>query len=295
MITDLSILSSSGLPALTAAATLALFEIAERVVSPEAKEALTAQIKEFTPERALALPRGAIELFSRVFGDRQFSWKCVRRSILFSIVANVMLCALIVLSNPSSLLWKATGDDISIVARAAVVWLLFIPLIDFLNLYKTRSVLFALARRPVSVSLLISILLGDFLIGLMVFHWLFRIDFIFTEDFTMDPWIVGYLIQHPSGLWDTFGINIGLIARHLSFRDFDSGMFYASMLPSIWLWLYVSSMFLTRGLIRIGGTIALVRWVLNIEKAPLRSLGVVAAILVFVFVLVLSLIELAIA
>ena len=46
-----------------------------------------------------------------------------------------------------------------------------------------------------------------------------------------------------------------------------------------------------RGVIRSGKAISFVRWALDVEKAPIRSLGAIAASLVFVIVFLFSLIR----
>jgi hypothetical protein len=53
------------------------------------------------------------------------------------------------------------------------------------------------------------------------------------------------------------------------------------MLPSIWLWIFVVAMFITRMLVRSQPVVRSLLWLLNIDEKPFRSAGAVAAALVF--------------
>ena len=58
--------------------------------------------------------------------------------------------------------------------------------------------------------------------------------------------------------------------------------FWAGFAPSIWLWLYVVALFATRALLRSEKLVNRLRWFLDVEKNPFRSIGAVAATLAFV-------------
>ena len=53
--------------------------------------------------------------------------------------------------------------------------------------------------------------------------------------------------------------------------------FWAGLAPSIWMWLYVLALFVTRTLLRSEKLVNWLRWALDIEKNPFRSIGAVAA------------------
>lgn len=59
-------------------------------------------------------------------------------------------------------------------------------------------------------------------------------------------------------------------------------MFWAGFALSIWMWLYVAALFVTRALLRSEKLVNWLRWALDIEKAPFRSIGAVAATLAFI-------------
>jgi hypothetical protein len=59
-------------------------------------------------------------------------------------------------------------------------------------------------------------------------------------------------------------------------------LFWAGFAPSIWMWLYVLALFVTRTLLRSERLVNWLRWFLDVEKNPFRSIGAVAATLAFI-------------
>ena len=68
-------------------------------------------------------------------------------------------------------------------------------------------------------------------------------------------------------------------------------LFWAGFVPSIWMWLYVLALFVTRGLLRSEKLVNWLRWFLDIEKNPFRSIGAVAAALAFIASVVIILVS----
>jgi hypothetical protein len=58
--------------------------------------------------------------------------------------------------------------------------------------------------------------------------------------------------------------------------------FWAGFAPSLWMWLYILALFVTRALLRSERILNWLRWFLDIEKNPFRSIGAVAAALAFI-------------
>jgi hypothetical protein len=58
--------------------------------------------------------------------------------------------------------------------------------------------------------------------------------------------------------------------------------FWAGFAPSIWMWLYVLALVVTRAVLRSEKLVNWLRWGLDVEKAPFRSIGAVAAALAFI-------------
>jgi hypothetical protein len=61
--------------------------------------------------------------------------------------------------------------------------------------------------------------------------------------------------------------------------DFTYILFWAGFAPSIWMWLYVLALFVTRALLRSEKLVKGLRWFFDVEKNPFRSIGAVAAAL----------------
>src|SRR5262249_8309889 len=59
-------------------------------------------------------------------------------------------------------------------------------------------------------------------------------------------------------------------------------LFWAGFVPSIWMWLEVAALFVTRALLRSEKLVNWLRWALDVEKSPFRSIGAVAATLAFI-------------
>jgi hypothetical protein len=68
-------------------------------------------------------------------------------------------------------------------------------------------------------------------------------------------------------------------------------IFWSGFVPSIWMWLYVLALFVTRGLLRSEKLVGWLRWALDVEKAPFRSIGAVAATLAFIASVVIILVS----
>src|SRR5262249_19132225 len=67
---------------------------------------------------------------------------------------------------------------------------------------------------------------------------------------------------------------------------FSSGLllilFWSGFAPSIWMWLYILALLVTRALLRSEKLVNWLRWALDVEKNPFRSIGAVAATLAFI-------------
>ena len=59
-------------------------------------------------------------------------------------------------------------------------------------------------------------------------------------------------------------------------------LFWSGFALSIWMWLYVLALFVTRVFLRSERLVNWLRWFLDIEKNPFRSIGAVAAVLAFI-------------
>jgi hypothetical protein len=163
-----------------------------------------------------------------------------------------------------------------------LIWVPWSILIDYVSLFKTRVILEILTRmNQRNTMVVVAIIIIDYIVYKLIFAFgmaflilcrveresgigtwvsvLFTWDFVqIVEDYILARPLVEYKIALPTIL------------------------FWAGFAPSVWMWLYFLALFVTRALLRSERLINSLRWALDIEKAPFRSIGAVAATLAFI-------------
>lgn len=256
--------------------TLGLFELIEKMSSTQARADFTRYLKSTDlTEIVVHLPDDTRPLFDRVFGARHFSWRCIKASVLFSLAVVAGLFGILALNDPKEFValvrssWEhglSPGDQTGLAMIGAwVIWSL-VP--DYFNLLKTRKVLAIIAARRIDrMSVLICILLADFIVGVAIFIITFPPVAIFG----------GWILRGT----DTLGIALDhYLERLMLFNVFLEPFFWASMVPSIWLWLYVAATLIVRLAVRAAPAFRFSMYLLDIDQHPIRSVGIVAAMLV---------------
>jgi len=292
----IQLFSTGSVPAIVAGTVLGLFELGERFASQRAKDALSKWLLTFDVQKAKALPEGTQELFERIFGERHFSLKCFVRSAAFSVGAMVFLSLLICLIYPNLVFDMWMNDDFWDrpewgPPRVLILWLPWSILIDYVSLFKTRLILGVLARiRRTNKTVALAILGIDYIIYKLLFSvgWKVVLE--------MSAMIFEPTIIDPSFLQEFINDIINNL-RHSFFipLDIDQGLtfilFWAGFAPSLWMWLYVLALFVTRALLRSEKLVTWLRWALDVEKTPFRSIGAVAAALAFIASVVIILVS----
>jgi hypothetical protein len=163
-----------------------------------------------------------------------------------------------------------------------VLWLPWSIFIDYISLFKTRFILRVLTHmRRKSATISLAIVVIDYVLYRLIFALgvvvvLLALGFIdgrFTFHnvntlmWSIAPLVTSYIsmqgpVPHVIELWLIF--------------------FWAGLAPSIWMWLYVAALFVTRFLLRSEKIVTWLRWALDVEKNPFRSIGGVAAALAFI-------------
>jgi hypothetical protein len=161
------------------------------------------------------------------------------------------------------------------------LWLPWSILIDYISLLKTRVILRVLARTQLQ-SLAIALLAVD----MLVYALLFTIGLVSIGQ------IGAYFYRPPTsswfnrfdidGLWQITKFLPLVFPTHIS----PPGavyftLFWAGFVPSIWMWLYVLALVVTRALLRSEKLINFFRYV-PVETNPFRSIGAVAATLALI-------------
>jgi hypothetical protein len=56
-------------------------------------------------------------------------------------------------------------------------------------------------------------------------------------------------------------------------------LFYASLVPTLWIWVFFFSVLISRMLIRVTPVLEFARYALDIDQHPMRSVGFIAALI----------------
>jgi hypothetical protein len=286
LFTDIIQLFGTGsVPAIVAGSVLGVFELGERLASQRAKDALSKWLLSFDIQKARALPEGTQELFERIFGKRHFSLKCFFRSAVFSIGATVFVTIIGLLIFPGSINSLLPFINFESLWLEPVLWIPWAIMIDYLSLFKTRAVLRLLTLTLTMVA--IGILIMDFL----VYKILFRIGLALNLA-EMSLFSTPHLPCPDEPYLDCIKVVVGMAFQTTEEfawlplfpapRGFNGILFWAGFAPSIWMWLYVAALLVTRALLRSEKLVNWLRWFLDVEKAPFRSIGAVAAVLAFI-------------
>jgi hypothetical protein len=281
--TDIIQLFGTGsVPVVVAGSVLGVFELGERFASQRAKDALSKWLLTFDVQKAKALPDGTQELFEKIFGERHFSLKCFMRSAAFSLGTMAFIAVLCLLIWPEEF-GKMTSTFFEKTPFTSGVWLfasLWLPwsiVIDYASLFKTRVILGILTRlRHNKAS--VAILGVDYFIYSLL--WAVSTVILFGLSTYISNYPTPGTFLEVAFFFASFGFIIGLTYQHSEMVY--SIFFWAGFAPSIWMWLYMLALFFTRALLRSEKLVNWLRWALDVEKNPFRSIGAVAATLAFI-------------
>ena len=250
-----------------------------------------------------AIPGITVSIFNNVFGDKHFSFRCVRRSVLFTSIFFFSLLALAIRCPSPFFGWIWLWTPSSVIARNEVgqrvdldlkselmLWYIIGLVFDYMTILKTR-ILLKLAKRRMwdSTEVFVLACLDTYttyvLFGIVYLWYQDLIQALLTEvplpEMSIWDWLRSYSYGvkfrlQLKGLW-------GVISHPLSSRY--SIITWAAMLPMLWLWLYVLATFIT-GVIRVSaskGVIKFLVYFLDTDKHPYRSVGVVFSVIVAIF------------
>ncbi|MGE8128871.1 hypothetical protein ACQKQD_18010 [Methylobacterium sp. NPDC080182] len=195
--------------------------------------------------------------------------------------------------------------------KAALSWMIWSIPVDYVALYKTRLVIRVLRRHTRWGPL---VCLGDFMAGFTIYvagvSILSLLPLLLSTSWISPPAVsfemamvfmfimIWWARAHVPGL-EGAGIAQGLPADQVAallhgdipqtvlgmaflvqlipFVTIGSDLFYASMMPSIWLWLFVASVFIAK---IISGVGAYLQFVLTRFRKPKRTVAVTGTILI---------------
>jgi hypothetical protein len=284
----------AGKPVAIAGITFSAFQAVESLVSDDLKKAASEFIGAFDVRSAAFLPVGTQNLFQHVFGRKHISFTCVVRSILFSIIALSTVGLYAYLFHLKELMDSITWINNYRVGigngynRHFLLSLTFwVLIIDYISLYKTRLILNYIKKCKYWF-FIIFIILTDAVVGVCIFGIGASVAKAIAGlpiAITFQDWLS--ITLHA--MFTRFANYLSSDLQHIlvfnyivQYGVFKSIAFFASFLPSIWLWIYVISLALTRVILRSERLLFWLRWALPLGTKPFRSVGAVAAIFVFV-------------
>jgi len=280
----IQLFGTSSVPAIVAGSVLGLFELGERFASQRAKDALSKWLLTFDVQKAKALPDGTQELFERIFGERHFSWKCFVRSAVFSLGATAFLTTLCLLINPKTFLFNV--PPITEIFPGLALWFLWSIIIDYISLFKTRVILRVVQHKVPNLGGAVTILVIDYILYNVIFALGYTIIDLIHQSYkgTIDIIHLSYQgkvlsIDEWLSMFDNYFPDFPIYGYRASLYVI---LFWSGFAPSIWMWLYVAALFVTRGLLRSEKLVNWLRWALDVEKNPFRSIGAIAATLAFI-------------
>ena len=262
--------------------------------------------------------------FFSVFGERHLSIKCIIYSAVFSIFALLLTFIISIIwrfddflkigpgwtkllvalqASPNAnvkhaAVWLAHIPPYILVITLSLIWLFWCLLPDYLALLKIRIMLTVLKYTKPGVTTLIFTLIIDFVIGIWTFLASFAvvqalisvfllIDYNYSQITGFFSALVSFFIV--GGVLFVFESALFVFTAAIFFFVPIANLFWASMIPSIWLWAYVFTALVTRA--ALISKPAFVKF-LNISDHPFRSVGVIAglwiAFLSFAMLAVLS-------
>lgn len=252
---------------------LGIFWKADDAISPEFREDLSIWLLLAKPKRNMS---GAVTLSAlrSVFGHSHFSIRCILMSAAISTTTVLGLWLFLFGSYVShGLFYEYVFNPMM------QGWRLLIPLLvanvvaDFLSLFVTRSVLRAVSERNMSIIFGIAI---DLIISALVFIIVYA-SVTETLNFT-----TGSYYWNPLQY-----LNMMFAPPHMWEHDDEIGEYYtvsavllSTFVSSLWLWFAVLGSAVNRILASQARKIELLKYMLPVEKTPIRSIGIVAFFLV---------------
>lgn len=137
---------------------------------------------------------------------------------------------------------------------------------DYISLIESRIVLTLLERRPNNV-MIILLLIADLLL-------------------TAAIWVICFAITVLLR-WETYTMEFTLIVIRNTImgglqNPFIFAFFFTTFLTSFWIWLYLMALAVFRLSLVSTSAISFLKWALPIEEKPIRSIGQVAFLIIFI-------------
>ena len=273
--TSFGVLSYLGTWAVFAGGIWFLFDRAEEAVSPTVKRSASAWLRKVDPAATAARwPSLFAVAFDKLFGEKHWSWRCISRSAVASLLSvGVLLCLYWsihgyvgwdLLDGPASL-----GESLPYIA----MWGAWNVLPDYLSLLQTRWVLRRLEARGSAALVVVDLVITAFIaiaghVLLMFVQTIFGLSFndvLYSLSGDFEWWL-----DHMRDL-----VTLDSTLAPVTLGIF----FYSTFLTSVWLWLYLAA----GAAVRVAGGFNVgllwLRGFTDLDEQPFRSLGFAAVLI----------------
>ena len=283
---DSAALASVATAASIALLFYALFDIADREISPQMKSLASRWLLPVKGGVGVFAPEAFNNLFEAAFGRKHFSLKCLWRSAAASILFLwVMITLAYVLSVEEIHFGTGFDDSMNYLLWLVLAGLAFlVPNIvgDYISLFQTRLFLRYLKRNPNRTALIVIldfILTGAVYLTSLIILPPLIIQFFFNDALSLIPW-ANQVADGINTFFEAAGGQHKLNEDELVITLISFSAVLTTYMTSIWLWLVlalgpISRIFLWS---RVKGPKALGR-LFNVQQRPFSALGATVSIL----------------
>ena len=202
------------------------------------------------------------ELFARVFGERHFSVKCIRRSALFSI----SICAVIFAIGYK---WLGDGSP-AVYLVLTVLWTVSAIIADYFSLWKTRILLTRSSLLSNGLTAMVIVVVDAFatlVFAIAAGGLIVLIAYLGGDRSSNIPELM-LLMTKTAFSWPHIASDQTGIGRL---------MFLAPLFTSAWLWVYLLVAYAMRAASYLPSWLRPLSKFMDFESHPVRTIGYVAA------------------
>lgn len=278
----------------------ALFERAETVANDETRAGISRWLRDLDPAGSVATwPSTFLEVFDRIFGIKHFSLKCFLRSSVASILSVLITTLILGALRTEGFTELVQSLDIGFFGALFIATAFFNFIPDYLSLLESRYVIRWMARKP-SINRIFLLTAFDLVATAVIASLIFL--------------TIGVVMVTPSGqkisigfkdiMTDTLSLSskYGPLQTVDIFFETDSGAvtevrlhspmpfaiwYYSAFFTSVWVWLYALSGTVVKLGEYLGIWIGRIRSLMDIERKPLRCMGLVSNFLITVLYLIM--------
>jgi hypothetical protein len=250
-----------------------------------------------------AQPNVFIEnIFRFTFGDRQLSIKCIVRSITSSLIFFVIiytfstyfLSGKLFAAAITMLKFNPSLRDWILEMAQQLIMLTIVP--DYISIAKARLIVYMIARSRITINIVFLVFV-DVIMSLLISMISMTVYFILryhnvTNDgiFLINNGILTFYMSFSALIGHIFGFEnfFWMDSRWYSAYEF---FILSTLLTSVWAIMALTSSVITKALLLIDYARRFIAWFFDVDKHPIRAIGMVAGGLVWAASLMVALIQ----